>query len=123
VVVTWPVTGRAVYLDVVVDSIQTIQEEGTVAGQPGPLRHGLELRARPNPSAGNLIFQASGLTPGPLQLTLFDALGRRVATIETLSGGPTAMVEWPESARLRSGRYLARLENDARVASTLVVVR
>jgi hypothetical protein len=123
VVVTWPVTGRAVYADVAIDSIHTIEEQGTVIAQPAPTRTMLALRASPNPSAGGITFLASGLESGPLLLTLFDTLGRRVATIETLAAGPTATVEWPESDGLRSGRYFARVENGSRRVSTLVVVR
>ena len=97
-----------------------VNPEG-VAAEPDPAT-GLALEA-PNPVRGTATVRFGLGAPGRATLALYDALGRRVAT---LADGPAGLDETAtlDAGDLAAGVYVLRLATDAgALARTLTVVR
>ena len=78
----------------------------------------------PNPLRGAATVRFAVGTPGRATLALYDALGRRVATLADGVVGATAQTATLDTGALASGVYVLRLEADgAALSRTLTVVR
>jgi len=70
----------------------------------------------PNPTRGVVCLGLRALngTPGEAELSLYDAMGRRIDTVlqRTMRAGDTASLTWSPSADIPSGVYYWRLETD-----------
>jgi hypothetical protein len=102
----------------------TIRRTG-VATEGGPSGTFALQPASPNPFRGATAIAYSLDAPAHVRLALYDALGRRVATLaegERAAGGHTVALN---GARLPAGVYVLRLEADGRqgrqVATTRIV--
>jgi hypothetical protein len=98
---------------------------GAVAVEPvDRLAGSLNVRAYPNPARGSATVEFGVTTPGRVNVTMYDALGRAVATLvdeDLVSGTYRAGFE---AAGLPSGTYLYRVTAGGRTASgTLVLVQ
>ncbi len=73
------------------------------------------LAAYPNPARGGVLFSRAGGAPVPLDL--FDAAGRRIATLEPNGAGSVVSWSWDRSAagggRVAPGVVFARLRGGA----------
>ncbi len=88
-------------------AISTVTGPATGGAVPGP-----ELRAIPNPCSGSTEFRIDGLKPGAVSLSLYDALGRRVALVAETTG-EGGEISFPfDAERLSSGQYTAVLLNE-----------
>jgi len=89
---------------------------------PAPAGAAFALRATPNPARVATMLAFTLDQPGPVRLTLYDALGREVAVL--LDGvhraGPHEAAL--DASALRPGLYLARLEADGRAVTRRVTV-
>ena len=97
----------------------------TASEPAGPARAGLALRlAGPNPARERTTLLPAVRTPGPVEVALYDALGRRVARLHDgpLVSGAHVL---PLDARgLAPGVYLVRASGEAgAVSRSLTVVR
>jgi hypothetical protein len=87
---------------------------GNVAVQPDRAGAALALRASPNPSRGEITFAYDLAEAADVTLEVFDAAGRRVATVTTERGqAGRAVARWnpvdDAGRRLPAGIYYARL--------------
>jgi hypothetical protein len=101
--------------------VATLIPSGTLGVEGGTARAALEFAApSPNPARGNATLRFALTTRGAVRLALFDAAGRRVAT---LADGVHEAGEHSVAFALRDGAgrdlpaglYLARLEAEGRV--------
>ena len=100
-----------------------------VSGAPLPvatdtdLDSQLSLAVSPNPVRGTATVRFEVGAPGPIRLSVFDALGREVAVVsESPAAGPDRVAF--DASGLPAGVYVARLAAGGRVASRpFVVVR
>lgn len=76
----------------------------------------------PNPFIGQATLSYTLSRPGPVQLEIFDALGRRVAEAASVFQQPGTHRVLVEGASLAPGVYVARLSSDGQIA-TLRMVR
>jgi hypothetical protein len=82
------------------------------------------LEASPNPARGALRFRRAGATEAPLDV--FDAQGRRVATLAALPGAAGTEWSWTgaDVSRVAAGHVLyARVRDGAGDTARIVVVR
>lgn len=98
------------------DVVPIIFNVGVVAGDPGaPAFEGTHLltAVRPNPFEASASFTLAVRDAGTVSVALFDALGRRVATIfdGELAAG-TAHAFAVDGTNLASGAYVLRVEGD-----------
>jgi type IX secretion system substrate protein len=93
----------------------------SVSKPPEPLWS--SLASRPNPFVTSTTIGFSLPTPALVTLELYDAAGRRVATLldrERRAAGPQQVVL--DARHLASGVYLAHLEADGRVSTQRIVL-
>ena len=98
---------------------------GPVADEPeaAPLRTSLDPPS-PNPAAGSVRIRATLGAAGPVRVSVFDALGRRVAVLEDGERAAGAFAaEW-DATTAAAGVYVVRLDTQGQVLThTVVVVR
>jgi len=94
-------------------------------GTAGRPQAGLDLAVpAPNPSASDVRVRFEVAEAGPVRLSLYDGLGRRVALLAEGPRGPGGHEVSARVAGLPAGVYLLRLETEAGVRTrTLTVVR
>jgi uncharacterized lipoprotein YddW (UPF0748 family) len=94
-----------------------------VAADAGELAAGLALEPPyPNPARGAVTLRYRLDRPARVQLSVFDALGRRVADLEGVDApaGPRVVVF--DSAALAPGRYVIRLQAGPHTATQALTV-
>ncbi|MCA9757743.1 MAG: T9SS type A sorting domain-containing protein [Candidatus Eisenbacteria bacterium] len=107
-----------------VDDVSVLGTQDVSAVDPiGPATLGLQLAAAPNPVVDrtDLVFQLP--ENGTVDLGIFDANGRRVATVA--SGAMDAgihRVEWTRDAALESGVYFVRIQDGTNAKSQRIVL-
>ena len=85
---------------------------------------GLALRLTPNPASDQLVVRFSAPTAGPLEVSLFDVSGRRVARLfEGPSGTGEQAVSWKRTHSVAAGVYYVRLATQDRSKTQRVVLR
>jgi hypothetical protein len=98
--------------------------DGTVAGEPaaGPVREAATMDApHPNPFRGATTFAYELAAPAAVSLTVYDALGRRVAVVvEGEQAAGRHQVEWAP-AGLTPGVYLSVLRVDGHMVTRRVL--
>jgi len=97
---------------------------GATAAEPGATAPGLELLVAPNPARGAATVTLTLNAAQPATVTVYDALGRRVAALHDgmLAAGPHAFRL--DTAALPAGVYVARaVTGGAVVMHRLTVVR
>ena len=83
----------------------------------------LSLEApRPNPTRGEAAVAFTLAAPGRARLAVYDALGRRVASLAEGGFASARHTVALDSARLAPGVYVVRLEAAGRVATRLLTV-
>ena len=92
------------------------------AGAPAPPPLDPPLRAEPNPSTGEVWFQALRGASSPPALGIFDVHGRRVAVVSRSGDGYRWNGHEPGAARVNPGVYLYRLEGQT-TGGRLVMLR
>ena len=75
----------------------------------------------PNPTAGTASIRVQMTTPGPVQLEVYDALGRRVAVVADQNIGTEAQIALP-TAGLAPGAYLVRIAAEGDVVTRRLTV-
>lgn len=97
---------------------------GGTSGEDGLVTETLDLRASPNPSGGSVQVTYTLATAGPVQIAVYDALGRRVAVAADGARGAGAHTETLDVSSLPPGAYVARLAAAGSTASiSLTIVR
>ncbi len=94
------------------------------AEAPGAAPAGVTLTVTPNPARGRALVTVRLPAPAEVEVAVFDAAGRRVATLHDgpVSAGARTLA-W-DAAGLPAGRYVVRLITAGRsVARTLTLVR
>ena len=89
---------------------------GATAGEAEPGAAMLTLRASPNPAGGAVSLGYTLPTAGPVQIKVYDALGRRIALVADGERGAGAHAEALDTSRLPPGVYAARLVVDGAAA-------
>lgn len=101
-------------------------EQGVTGVEPGAAAPGFEMAAPlPNPSRTGATVRFSTAERGPVEVTLYDVRGRRVATLlDDESRAPGSTILPVDTRDLPSGVYLVRLSAPGgSVARKLVVLR
>lgn len=92
-------------------------------GLAGDLR-AVELHVTPNPSRGPLSFCRAGHTAAPLDL--FDAQGRRIATLEPVPAAGSVQWIWSgadlKSSHLKVGVLFARVRDGSGAATRVTIL-
>ncbi|PAP76403.1 DUF4397 domain-containing protein [Rubrivirga marina] len=107
------------------DGTAALLPVGPVAADPAPEAGVLGLAVpAPNPVVGQARVAFSLDAPGPARLAVFDALGRRVATLAEGDFGADRYEALFDARGLAAGAYVVRLATDAGVRTrTLTVLR
>lgn len=95
----------------------------TVGVPPGAAARGLELSAGPNPFAGTTVVSLAHAGRGgePIVVEVFDASGRRVATLASgRAAGDASRWAW-DASREAAGLYLVRARVGSEVATRRLV--
>jgi photosystem II stability/assembly factor-like uncharacterized protein len=97
--------------------------DAPTAGEPPTLPGAPALRIAPNPATSTATVSLVLARDGQTEVSVFDALGRRVATLSDglLSAGRHEMIL--DVRGLRPGVYVMRVASDHEVAAARVVVR
>jgi N-acetylmuramoyl-L-alanine amidase len=124
---THPGPDAATYGQLYFDDLRTARRAGPVANEPTdalPTRHALHA-PYPNPVRSRATFRLELPVPSNVTVTIYDALGRRVATLaedRRLSPG-THELRWDAGSRA-AGVYFARMRaGEASRTARFVVVR
>jgi hypothetical protein len=93
----------------------------SVSSQPEPV-HLVALRVRPNPASGTTSLSFALGEEGPVQVTAFDAAGRRCASLFSgrMNAGRQSIPL--DTRRLANGVYFLRLAAEAATHSTRLVI-
>ncbi|HLA62818.1 MAG TPA: T9SS type A sorting domain-containing protein, partial [Rhodothermales bacterium] len=102
----------------------TLATTAPVAAAPDPHTPGLALTASPNPARGATTLAFVLPEAGPVTVSVFDALGRRVAALVDGPLGAGAHTLRLDTAALPAGVYVARVTAGTQAAThRLTVVR
>jgi hypothetical protein len=108
------------------DSLEVVITPPTdVEADPPPLGRGPRLRIEPNPFNPSAVVRFRTETPGPVDLALYDARGRRLARLVhgVLPAGEHRVPVQPGGAsRLASGVYFLQLAADGRTTRVKAVL-
>ena len=94
----------------------------STAGESPPDALALGLRASPNPAGASVQVSYTLAEAGPVRLSVFDVLGRRVAVVAAGERGAGPHAEALDTSALPPGVYVARLASAAGLASVRFTV-
>ncbi|GAB5537748.1 MAG: hypothetical protein Rubg2KO_39970 [Rubricoccaceae bacterium] len=122
--ITLSADGRSLYtVASVSNALATFSTPNAVSSADGPAVAAGALEVFPNPSASSQArVRLTMDEPGPLELALYDVVGRRLAVLFSGDVASGQSVEAALPSRLAAGVYLLRVEGSPSGPSTRVVV-
>lgn len=107
--VEWPSGIVQTFTNIAADRLYSLQENGLlgIVGVTSPLANGLEMKAFPQPSDGNLTVEVHAAADMPATLVLIDIMGNVLHALPMHL--PDGKSLWPLSIDLPAGTYLLQL--------------
>ena len=106
--------------DYVYRSVEPAEAALVVSGEASPGAAGAQLTVRPNPSSGRVVVTLALEAPAAAELSVYDAVGRRVAVLHEGPLGAGVHGFTVDASRWAPGIYTVRLADRAATTFTLV---